>query len=170
MHRLRQYTLYYTIEFFARHDPLKYLANKPALLGRISKWQVLLSEFNISYVNQSSRKGRVLADQLAESLAPEKSQALFLVENTVLHGEDSEVPFASKWKMYFDGAANIHGCGIGAVLVSPEGDQFPASARLEFPYTNNIAEYEAYIMGLNLAIDMGIGELEAYGDSSLIIF
>ena len=96
---------------------------------------------------------------MAESLALEESQALFLVENTVLHGEDLEVPSASKWKMYFNGAANIHGCGIGAVLVSPEGDQFPVSARLEFPYTNNIAEYEACIMGLNLAIDMGIEEL-----------
>ena len=72
--------------------------------------------------------------------------------------------------MYFDGAANVHGCGIGAVLVSPEGNRFLTSGKLEFPYTNNIAEYEACIMDLNLAIDMEIEELEAYGDSSLIIF
>ena len=170
MHRLRQYTLYYTIELIAKHDPLKHLANKPTLLGRISKWQVMLSEFDITYVSQSSKKGQVLADHLANSPVPEETQASFLVEDLVEHGEETGVPSTPKWRMYFDGAANVNGCGIGAVLISPEGDQFPTSARLEFPYTNNIAEYEACIMGLNMAIDMGVEKLEAYGDSSLIIF
>ena len=72
--------------------------------------------------------------------------------------------------MYFNGTVNVYGCGIGAVLVSPEGDQFLASARMTFFYTNNIAEYEAYIIGLNMAIDIGIKDLEAYRDSLLIIF
>ena len=39
-----------------------------------------------------------------------------------------------------------------------------------FPYTNNIAEYEACIMGLEMALEMEIQELEVFGDSSLIIF
>ena len=76
----------------------------------------------------------------------------------------------TRWKLYFDGAAYVYGCGIRAVLVSPKGDQFPASARLTFPYTNNIAEYEACIMGLKMATSMKIEELEVFGDSSLIIF
>ena len=67
MDRLRQYTLYYPIKLITKHDPLRYLANKPALIGRVSKWQMLLSEFDITFVNQSSIKGRALADQLAKS-------------------------------------------------------------------------------------------------------
>src|SRR5262249_20933393 len=75
-----------------------------------------------------------------------------------------------KWKLYFDGVANVYGCGIEAVLVSPNVDQYPTSARLVFLYTNNVAEYEACIMGLKMALDMKIEELEVYGDSSLIMF
>ena len=67
MHRLRQHTLFYSIELITKHDPLRYLANKPTLIGRISKWQILLSEFDITYVSQNSIKGQALVDQLAES-------------------------------------------------------------------------------------------------------
>ena len=66
--------------------------------------------------------------------------------------------------------SSTHGYGIGAILVSSKGNKFSASTRLKFPYTNNIAEYEACIMNLKMAFKMGINELEAYGDSSLIIF
>src|SRR5262249_54297989 len=149
-----------------------YLASKPALIGRVSKWQMLLSEFDITYVNQNSVKGQALADQLAESLIECEGlgeQTQFPDEGIVMTelNKEQESP---KWRLYFDGAANVYGCRIGAVLVSPEGDQFPASARLTFPYTNNIAEYEACIMGLKMAIGMEIKELEVFGDSSLIIF
>ena len=71
-----------------------------------------------------------------------------------------------KWKLYFDGAANVFG---GAVLVSSEGNHFPVVARLTFPYTNNVAEYETCILGVKMALEMGIRELKVYGDSSLII-
>ncbi|RVW86567.1 hypothetical protein CK203_045634 [Vitis vinifera] len=50
--------------------------------------------------------------------------------------------------MYFDGAANHSGYGIGVLLISPHGDHIPRSVRLAFtdrhPATNNIVEYEAY--------------------------
>ncbi|KAK5785920.1 hypothetical protein PVK06_040542 [Gossypium arboreum] len=45
--------------------------------------------------------------------------------------------------MSFDGASNALGHGIGAVLISPEGNHYPFTARLNFFCTNNIAEYEA---------------------------
>ena len=174
MHRLRQYTLYYSVELLTRHDPLKYLSEKPALIGRISKWQMLLSEFDIKYINQGPVKGQALADHLAEypsEIVEQNVEVNFPDENVMTTEgqnveEQSETP---KWKLYFDGAANVFGCGIGAVLVSPKSDHFPVAARLTFPYTNNIAEYEACILGVKMALDMGIRELEVYGDSSLII-
>ncbi|XP_070049232.1 uncharacterized protein [Nicotiana tomentosiformis] len=73
------------------------------------------------------------------------------------------------WKMYFDGAVNIKGVGIGAILISPIGQYYPATARLHFFCTNNTAEYEACIMGLNLALDLDVNELLVMGDSDLLI-
>ncbi|KAK5777126.1 hypothetical protein PVK06_045092 [Gossypium arboreum] len=72
--------------------------------------------------------------------------------------------------MSFDGASNALGHGIGAVLVSPEGNHYPFTARLNFFCTNNIAEYEACIMGLRAAIERNIQTLEVYGDSALVIY
>ncbi|XP_070005269.1 uncharacterized protein [Nicotiana sylvestris] len=71
--------------------------------------------------------------------------------------------------MFFDGAANFKGVGIGAVLVSETGQHYPIFAKLRFPCTNNMVEYEACIMGLNLAIIMNIQELLVIGDLDLLV-
>ena len=54
-------------------------------------------------------------------------------------------------------------------MTAPLGDLFYRSYRLEFNCTNNVAEYEALILGLNLAIDKGATILEVKGDSDLIV-
>ncbi|XP_070004409.1 uncharacterized protein [Nicotiana sylvestris] len=71
--------------------------------------------------------------------------------------------------MFFDGAANFKGVGIGAVLVSETGQHYPISAKLRFLCTNNMAEYEAYILELNMEIDMNIQELLVIGDLDLLV-
>ena len=71
--------------------------------------------------------------------------------------------------MYFDGASNALGNGIDAVIISPEGSHTPFTARLCFNCTNNMAEYEACIMGLRAAIDLRIKFLSVFGDSALVI-
>ena len=50
--------------------------------------------------------------------------------------------------MYFDGASNALGRGVGAILISPEGNHRPFTAKLSFDCTNNVAEYEAYVIDL----------------------
>ncbi|PKI59574.1 hypothetical protein CRG98_020037 [Punica granatum] len=72
--------------------------------------------------------------------------------------------------MYFDGAVNSTGSGIGAVLISPDGHYYLVAAKIDFPCTNNVAEYEACILGLQAAIDFKVKELEVFGDSMLTIF
>ena len=66
----------------------------------------------------------------------------------------------SSWRMYFDGATNHSGYEIGVLLISPHGDHIPRSVRLAFSdrylATNNIVEYEAYILGLETALKLGI--------------
>ena len=67
----------------------------------------------------------------------------------------------------FDGASNALGNGIGVVIISPEGCHTPFTSRLCFNCTNNMAEYEACIMGLKAAIDLRIRFLSVFGDSAL---
>ena len=75
--------------------------------------------------------------------------------------------------MYFDGAANQSGFGIGILLISPQSDHIPRSVWLVFSdhhrLTNNIVKYEACITSLEAALDLGIRQLEIHGDSNLVI-
>ena len=125
---------------------------------------MLLSEFDIKYVTQKSVKGRVIVNNLTHCSPEqvEKIQGDFLDEDIM--GIEVE-----SWKMYFDGATNQNGSGIGVLLISPKGAHIPFSGRLNFPTTNNATEYEACIMGLQAALGLGVKELEVYGDSALII-
>ena len=60
------------------------------------------------------------------------------------------------WKMYIDGAARRDGGGAGVVLVSPEKHILPYSFVLTQLCSNNVAEYQALKLGLQMAIEMGI--------------
>ena len=74
-----------------------------------------------------------------------------------------------RWKLYFDEAANSTKNGVGAVLVSPKGQQIPILVKLNFSCTNNVTKYEAYIVGLQVALEFGAYDLSVFGDSLLII-
>ena len=64
--RLRQYMLYHTTLLISKMDPIKYVFEKPALSGRIARWQVLLAEYDIVSTPRKAIKGSVVADHLAE--------------------------------------------------------------------------------------------------------
>jgi ribonuclease HI len=78
-------------------------------------------------------------------------------------------PDTSVWKMFFYGASSREGVGVGMVLVSPVQEIISLSYKLEFEATNNVAEYEALVLGLRTAKDMGIKEISVFGDAELII-
>ncbi|XP_070046887.1 uncharacterized protein [Nicotiana tomentosiformis] len=94
-----------------------------------------------------------------------------------MYFHDEEVSFIGEeiaeaydgWRMFFDGTANFKGVGIGVVLVLETDQYFSISAKLKFPSTNNMEEYEACILKHKLAIDMNIQELLVIGDSDLLI-
>ncbi|XP_070029357.1 uncharacterized protein [Nicotiana sylvestris] len=71
--------------------------------------------------------------------------------------------------MFFDWAINAKGVGIWAIFISPTSQNYPVTARLRFFCTNNTAEYEACIMGMNMAVDQEVEELLIMGDLDLII-
>jgi ribonuclease HI len=73
------------------------------------------------------------------------------------------------WIMYFDGSVMKEGAGLGLVFISPLGMRMEYMVRLHFLASNNIAEYEALINGLQIAIELGILHLEIRGDSELVV-
>ena len=128
----------------------------------------MLSEFDIVYISQKAIKGSMVADFLASRALEDYEPLNFDFPNEELMCiamiEDSP------WKLNFDGASNAVGNRIRAVLVSPNGDHYPFTCKLEFDCTNNMGEYEACIMGLRAAIERRIRTLEVYGDSALVIY
>ena len=86
-----------------------------------------------------------------------------------IHEEIKNEKLNELWRMNFDGAYSRAGKGAGIVIVSPVGKVFNFAFRLEFEATNNVAEYEALLLGIEIAKDMGIKMLSIKGDSDLIV-
>jgi ribonuclease HI len=71
--------------------------------------------------------------------------------------------------MFFDGSLTKTGVGAGLLFISPLGKHLRYVLRLHFPASNNVAEYEALVNGLRIAIELGVRRLDARGDSQLVI-
>jgi ribonuclease HI len=72
-------------------------------------------------------------------------------------------------KLFFDGSACREGQGVGIVLISSRGTVFEQSVCIEYYCTNNQAEYEAILLGLQILSSMGVKHVEAFGDSLLVM-
>jgi ribonuclease HI len=71
--------------------------------------------------------------------------------------------------MYFDGSLMKTGAGAGLLFISPLVKHLRYVICLHFPASNNVAEYEALVNGLHIAIELGVRRLDARGDSQLVI-
>jgi ribonuclease HI len=61
------------------------------------------------------------------------------------------------------------GMGIAAILMPPKGPWLCYAARLEFPMTNNIAKYEAVLVGLRKLRALGVRRCTVRSDSQVIV-
>ncbi|VFQ69336.1 unnamed protein product [Cuscuta campestris] len=124
--------------------------------GRMIKWAMMLTQFNIEYRPRTAIKGQVVAE--------------FLVEMT---GHQEEEPARAItepwWSMSVDGASRPKGYGGGVVFTTPEGFKLYHALIFNFKLTNNEAEYEALIGGLRLAKTLQITCLRIKSDSSLVV-
>jgi ribonuclease HI len=122
--------------------------------GRIAKWAVEIMGETISFAPQKAIKSQVLADFVAEWV-------------------DTQLPTApiqsELWTVYFDGSLMKTGAGAGLLFISPLGKHLRYVLRLHFSVSNNVAEYEALVNGLRIAIELGVQRLDARGDSQLVI-
>nr|XP_027127725.1 uncharacterized protein LOC113743826 [Coffea arabica] len=136
---------------------------KPVLSDRLVRWYLQFQQFEIIYVPAKAVKGQILVDFLADHPIPAEweltdelpDEKVFIVE--------------SPWSMYFDGAAHRDGAGAGVIFYTPESDILPYSFTLTRRCSNNVAEYQALILGLETAVDMKQLHLRVYGDSKLVV-
>jgi hypothetical protein len=100
--KLRHYLLSAECIIVCKDDVVKYMLSLPILNGRIGKWILALSEFDLRYESANVVKGQVMADFVTHHCGPDVS----IVE-------------PAPWTLFFDGSSCGKGCGIGIVLISP---------------------------------------------------
>jgi hypothetical protein len=130
------------------------IIHNPDVAGRIAKWSVELMGETLAYAPRKAIKSQILPDFVAEwtdkQLSPPQIQAECRT-------------------MYFDRSVMKTGAGTGLLFVSPLKEHMRYAVRLHFPTSNNMAEYEALLSGLKIAIETGIKCLDVRGDSQLVI-
>ena len=55
------------------------------------------------------------------------------------------------------------------MVISPQGKSFNYILQLHFLASNNVAEYEALLLGLRVVMSLGIKQIKVLGDSLLVI-
>ena len=78
---------------------------------------------------------------------------------------------AGPWRLQVDGGSrgNPGPAGAGAVLFDPAGEKKGEVSRYLGETTNNVAEYQALLLGLKMALDLGVKNLEIFADSQLVV-
>jgi hypothetical protein len=102
--KLRHYLLSAECIVVSKDDVIKYMLSLLILNGRIGKWILALSEFDLRYESAKAVKGQVMDD--------------FVVQHC---GSESVVVDLAPWTLFFDGSYCGVGSGIGVVLISPRG-------------------------------------------------
>ncbi|XP_060190497.1 uncharacterized protein LOC132619680 [Lycium barbarum] len=163
--KLKHYFQAHSVNLISIANPIKFVMSKPVLSDRLARWYLQFQQFEITYIPQKAVKGQALADFLADHPIPDDWEL-----TDELPDEDAMVvEIQSPWKLYFDGAAQRDGAGVGVVFVTPQGEVLPYSFTLTQHCSNNFAEYQALILGLEMAVDMKQLQLQVFGDSQLVI-
>jgi ribonuclease HI len=127
------------------------MLSMPILNGRIDKWILALSEFELKFESAKAVKGQIIADFITEHRDP----SIILLEIT-------------PWALFFD----VSSCGKGGgviLLISPRGEMFEFAILIQPTLTNNQAEYEALLRGLQYLKEAKAISVEIYEDSELVI-
>ena len=102
--KLRHYLLSAQCVVVSKDDVIRYMLSLPILKGRLGKWILVLSEFDLRYESAKAVKGQAVADFVVQHCGPELNMV-------------DLVP----WTLFFDGSSCGNGSGIGVVLISPRG-------------------------------------------------
>jgi len=116
--------------------------------GRMMKWSLELSEFNIHYESRKALKAQVFAD--------------FIVGMTFTAEEKEE----GVWTIFVDGSSNSKGSGVWVIVENDEGVVIEMSLGLSFAMTNNTTKYEAFLAGLRVAKALGARKVKICTNSN----
>ena len=136
---------------------------------RMTIWSQELSEYGIEFRPRTAIKGQALADFIAEfSYEPAPDTEKEAVNSEPSRKRESG-PIGLVWDLHVDGASNAQGAGAGIVLTNPDREKLKYALKFEFKASNNEAEYEALIAGLELARKLGVESLRVHCDSQLVV-
>jgi hypothetical protein len=152
--KLRHYFQAYHI-IVPSSQPLKDIMRNMEATGRVGKWVAELNEFTIDYVHRSSIQSQALAD--------------FIADWTPGAQDEGTIKDAKAWTVFCDGSWGTFGAGAAAVLVAPSKVRTCYVIKLDFSCTNNIAEYEALLLGLRKLKAIGIRRAILKTDSQVIL-
>jgi ribonuclease HI len=127
--------------------------------GRIGKWAMELSEHVVDFEKRSSIKLHVLSDFIADWTEP-----LSYTEGIVID---------TPWQVHYVKAWGVSGARAAAIMMSPSGIKLRYAVRLQFiaetdKCSNNIAEYEAVLLGLCKPRAMGVQYCMLKTDSKVV--
>jgi ribonuclease HI len=127
-----------------------------------------LSQYEIVTETPIAIKSQAIVDLLAQFPGEDNSSI-----SDEVPGEIDGVFLAdladSTWTLRFDGSSTAASGGARIVLYKGNGEAITKSFKLDFPCSNNATEYEAYLVGLAIAYEMGIKHLRVIGDSNLVV-
>ncbi|XP_075500066.1 uncharacterized protein LOC142538637 [Primulina tabacum] len=144
--KLRPYFLSHQI-IVLTNSPLGRIMTHSEVSDRMIKWTVELGEYDIEYKPRVAIKAQVLSDFLSEMVQPNEEEV---------------------WRIFLDGASSLAGCGVGVVIISLPGEKIKLSLRIDSRVTNNEAEYEAVLAGIQAAREDEASRIILYSDSQLI--
>ncbi|KAL0433896.1 UNVERIFIED_CONTAM: hypothetical protein Slati_0788200 [Sesamum latifolium] len=120
--KLRPYFLSYPVGVRI-NTPLKQVLGKPEISGRLIKWAIKLTEYDISYLPRTTIKAQALADFVSEMTGTTQEQV------------SEERP----WLLHVDGSSTAQGSGAGIVLTIPQGDDMKFAVKFEFKASNYLS-------------------------------
>jgi len=149
--KLRHYLLSAECTVICKDDVVRYMLSMPIMSGIIGKWILALSEFDLRYKSAKAVKGQIMANFVTQ------------------HRDVVETLEMVPWTLFFDGSTCDRGARIGIVLISPQGRKYEFSLPIVATSTNNQAEYQALIKGLELLKEVHADAIEIFGDFMLVI-
>lgn len=156
--KLEHYILPRDTDVVSKYNVVKFLLKRPRMKGRLLDWAVKLIPFSLNFIPIAAVKGQVVAEFLADHAVSMDSELDCEIESV------ETLP----WVLHFDGSSTSSRAGAGVSIEGPGGQRIRLYLELG-PITNNSAEYEALILGLETLVMRGVQTVIIRGDSQLVI-